>query len=118
MDNARAAELLLRIGLAFVFIYAAISALVLPDAWIGFYPEFVRGIIPDQVLLYSHSFAEIILAFWLLSGWKTFWAAGLSAVWLFGIILGTLGIFLVTFRDVAIFFSALALALLSKESRV
>lgn len=115
MNQSRLVSLILRLGLAFVFFYAAISALVLPDAWIGFYPEWMRGIVPDQLMLYGHSFAELALAFWLLSGKKIFYAAALAGLWLLGIILGTLSSFLITFRDVGILASALALAVLSKE---
>jgi len=115
MSHNQLASLFLRLGLAFVFFYAAISALVLPDAWIGYYPAWMRGIVPDQVLLYFHSAAELVLAFWLLSGKKIFYAAALSGIWLLGIVLGTLSSFLVTFRDVAIFASAAALAVLSRE---
>ena len=115
MSREKLAALFLRIGLAFVFGYAAISALVLPEAWIGYYPEFMRGIVPDKILLAFHSIAEIILAVWLLSGKKVFYAAVLSALWILGIILGTLDVFLVTFRDVTILFSAAALASLTKE---
>lgn len=115
MAKEKLASLFLRIGIAFVFSYAAISALVIPEAWIGFYPQFIRSLVPDQVLLYGHSFAEIALALWLLSGKKTFYAAAFSGLWMLGIILGTFNIFLITFRDVAILFSAIALASLTKE---
>ena len=114
MDKSILASLLLRLGLAFVFSYAAISALVLPDAWIGFYPEWMRSLVPDTMLLYFHSAAEIVLALWLISGKKVFYAAFLSGLWILGIILGTLGAFLITFRDVAILLSAVALAVLEK----
>lgn len=115
MDKQKLASLLLRVGLAFVFAYAAISALVLPDVWIGFYPEFIRNILPEQLLLYSHSALEILLALWLLSGKKTFYAALFAGIWILSIILGTLDAFLITFRDVSIFFSAVALAILTKN---
>lgn len=115
MKKEKLASLLLRIGLAFIFIYAAISALVLPDAWIGFYPQWMLNIIPANLLLYSHSFFEILLSLWLISGKKISYAAILAGLWLLGIISGTLDSFLITFRDVAILFSAAALAVLSKE---
>lgn len=115
MAKEKLASLFLRIGLAFVFSYVAISALIIPEAWIGFYPQFIRSLVPDQLLLYGHSFGEIALALWLLSGKKTFYAAVFAGLWMLGIVLGTLDIFLVTFRDVAILFSAAALASLTKE---
>jgi hypothetical protein len=39
-SNLKAASLLLRIGLAFVFIYAAIASLETPKEWLGFIPQF------------------------------------------------------------------------------
>lgn len=115
MAKEKLASLFLRIGLAFVFSYAAISALIIPEAWIGYYPDFIRGIVPDKILLAFHSIAEIVLAIWLLIGKKVFYASVLSAFWMLGIVLGTLDIFLVTFRDVAIILSAIALAILNKK---
>lgn len=115
MDKIKLASLFLRVGLAFVFTYAAISSFFLPDAWFGFYPQFLMDNFPEQALLYSHAILEIVLAIWLLTGWKTFSAAILAAVWLLGIILGTFDLFLITFRDVAIFAGAAALAVLSEE---
>lgn len=115
MEKSKLASLLLRVGLAFVFLYAAISALVIPDAWLGFYPKFILDLAPANLLIYSHSFFEILLALWLLSGKATFYAAVVSALWLLGIVLGTLGFFIVTFRDVAILLSAVSLAVLTKK---
>jgi uncharacterized membrane protein YphA (DoxX/SURF4 family) len=115
MEKSKLASLLLRIGLAFVFLYAAISAFVIPEAWIGFYPEWMREVVPDSALLAFHSVAEIILAIWLLSGRWTFYAAVFSGLWVLGILLGTLQFFFVTFRDVAILLSAVALAILNKR---
>lgn len=115
MEKPKLASLVLRIGIAFTFFYAAISALVVPDAWIGYYPEWIKNLFPASFLLLSHSILELALGFWLLSGRGTFYAATVSALWLLGIILGTFGLFLVTFRDVAIFSAAVALAILNKE---
>lgn len=115
MDKLKIASLLLRIGLAFVFFYAAVSAVISPENWIGFYPQWMRSIVADNALLAFHSIAEIVLALWLVSGKWTLYAAVLSSIWLLGIIVGTLGVFLITFRDVAILFSAVALAVLSKK---
>ena len=101
--------LLLRVGLAFVFGYASISAFLDPNAWIGFFPQFLKNIFPNQILLYSHSLAEIILAIWLLSGKWTKYAAAVSALALLSIIIFNLGSLDIIFRDIGLFFMALAL---------
>lgn len=110
------APLLLRIGLALTFSYAAIASFIEPDAWIGYLPIVLRRIFPAGILLNVFSVVEILLAFWLLSGKKTLYAAAFSALMLLGIIGANIGAMDVLFRDVAILFSALALAVLSWSS--
>lgn len=104
---------LLRIGLSIVFLYAATAAFLEPLNWIGFSPQFIREIVPAQILLFLFSLSEIILALWLVWGRYTFYAASLAALTLFLIILSNLVQLDIVFRDLAIFFSALALAILS-----
>lgn len=115
MKNHDLVLLLLRIGIASVFLYAAVAATVNPLNWIGYLPQYLGNIIPKDILLKFFSFYEFILGIWLLTGWKTFYSAVLSVLTLFGIIVTNLGIFDITFRDVAILFSAIALAVTSKE---
>jgi len=110
MEREKLISLLLRLGLAFSFIYAAVAAFVNPSAWIGFLPEFLRG----GGTLTAFSVGEIVLGIWLLSGWKTFHSAVLSAIAIAGIILFNFGALDIVFRDVAIFLMAIALAVLSK----
>jgi len=105
---------LLRVGLALVFLYAATASFLEPDSWIGFLPGFMRDIMPAKILLSLFSIYEIVLAFWLLSGKKTFYAAILAAATMFAITVTSLGALDIVFRDVAIFFMATALAVLSK----
>lgn len=109
------ARFLLRISLAFVFIYVAIAAFITPFNWIGFIPSFITDKITRAYVLHFHSFFNIILGMWLLSGWKTFYAAIVSCIALFGIIIFNLGAFDIIFRDVAILLSAVVLAFLSFE---
>ena len=109
------ASFFLRIGLAFVFIYAAVSAFFNPDAWIAFVPNFIGNSITKGYFLFAHEVANLAIGLWLLSGRKTFYAASLSALALVGIVLVNLGSFLIVFRDVGLFFAAVALAVLSKK---
>ena len=102
---------LLRIGLAFVFFYAAISSLLFPENWIGFFPSFLKL----NWILFLFSVYEILLGLWLLSNKYVFYASIISALTLFFIVAFNLTLFDLVFRDVAIFFMAVALATLSKE---
>lgn len=104
---------LLRIGLAFVFLYAAIASFARPDDWIGFLPGFVTSIVNAKVLLDLFSLAQIVLAVWLLTGWWLRYAALLAAAMLAGIILANPTQLLLTFRDIGLLFAALALTTLS-----
>ena len=107
----------IRIGLAFVFIFAALSAFFNPQAWIGYVPSFVTNFITRAYFLFFHDVINLALGIWLLSGKKTYYAAIVSCIMLAGITLTNLGTFLVTFRDVGLFFAAVALAVLSKNKR-
>lgn len=106
---------LLRIGLAIVFLYAAIASFLDPLAWIGFFPSFLRDLFDANKLLMFFSVFEIALALWLLSGARAFLSGIVAAATLSGIILGNLEILDIVFRDVAILFAALALVVLHKE---
>ena len=111
------AVLFLRIGIAFAFFYASISIFLNPSAWIGFVPKFVEILIPSQIFLYGHASLDMILGLWLLTGKKIFYASILTALNLFLIIILNLGALDVVFRDVSIFFSAIALAVLTKKDK-
>jgi len=105
----------LRIGLAIVLFYAGIASLFFPENWVGYIPEFLSGIFPNSVLLVLFSVYEIALGLWLLSNKKTFYAAIVSAVTMFFIVIFNFAVLDVVFRDIAIFFMALALAVMSKK---
>ena len=102
----------LRAGLAFVFFYAGIASLLFPQNWIGFFPSFLRV----SWILILFSVFEIILGFWLLSNKRVFYASLVSAIGLFFIIIFNLTLFDLVFRDVGLFFIAIALAILSHKT--
>ena len=106
----------LRLGLAFVFIFVAISAFFNPQAWIGFIPD-IGNFITKAYLLFIHDVIGLGLGLWLLSGKKTFYAAIVTCILLAGIILTNLGVFLIVFRDIGLFFAAVALAVMSKNKK-
>jgi hypothetical protein len=62
-------ENILRLGIAFSFIYPPISALFNPYAWVGYFPAFVSTLPFDGlVLLHIFGIIEISIALWILFG--------------------------------------------------
>ena len=111
-DPTKIASFVLRVALAVPFLYAAIAATLQPEAWVGFIPYFVRNILPESLLLATHSLMKTILALWLLSGWKTKYAAAVSALALLTIIVLNLASLDIIFRDIGLLLAAVALGLL------
>jgi hypothetical protein len=111
-----APAILLRLGLAFVFGYAAISALRTPDAWISFIPEFSTKYIPAKTSLVIISIMQLGLAAWLLWGHYIKYVAVICGLFLSGIVLSDPGTFLITFRDVPLVFACAALYFLDGQS--
>ena len=109
MHNPRLVNILLRISIASVLLYAAFASILQPYNWIGYFPPFIRVAIADNVLLWIFSIVQIALAIWVLSGWKQFFAAGTSALLLLVIIAVNYTQMDILFRDFAIFFAAGAL---------
>lgn len=107
----RYALVVLRIALAFALLYAAISSLIAPDNWVGWFPQFIFEIVPEHIALPIHSIAEIILALWLLSGWKTWIAASISALALITIVVFNIPQMDIVFRDIALAIAAIALTI-------
>ncbi len=116
-DYASLGPFFLRVGLALVFLYAAIASFLNPGAWEAYIPSWIEVVVPISFFLMGFSLYQVGLALWLLSGKYTFYAAVLAAVTLLGIIVPNIGDLDVIFRDVAIFFGAVALALLTFESQ-
>jgi len=119
----KVADWLLRIAVAFAFLYPPLNALSDPASWLGYFPSFVRDAatqagIPDMVLLHGFGVVEVIIALWILSGWKVVWPATAAALMLAVIIVLDFGNFQVLFRDVSIMFAAAALAFMHSKSQV
>lgn len=110
MTPEKISNLLLRVGVAFAFLYPPINALSNPDSWIGYFPKFIHGLAPDAVLLHGFGLIEVVIALWILSGKKIFWPSLAAALMLVTIVLSNLNNFEILFRDLSIAAMALALA--------
>lgn len=103
-------SLLLRIGLATVFLYAAVGSLQHPIEWIGYLPMFLQKMSDVHLLINLFAVYEIFLTVWLLSGRFIRYAGAVCALTLAGIVVSQPGALIITFRDVGLVFMALALA--------
>lgn len=115
MKQDHRVEFVLQVGLAFALLYPAVNALFDPFAWIGFFPPFVRGIVPDFFLLNAFGALEAALAIWLLSGWRILIPSFVTLILLVSIVLFNLPQFQIVFRDLAL--AAMALALILSRIR-
>lgn len=106
-----AAQWLLRIAVAIAFVYPPLHALSNPDSWVGYFPPFLLNSgIPAEVLLHGFGLIELVIAGWILSGWRIEWPATLAALMLGAIVLFNGAQFEILFRDLSIALASLALA--------
>lgn len=116
MLKQKVALILLRLGIAFGFFYAAVFSFLNPNSWVGFFPMFLQDFFGADLLLSAFSFYELVLGFWIISGKYNFAAGLISAATLLSIIVFNFGSMDIVFRDVGLFFAALALALLNRNT--
>ena len=112
-DAGRFARVVLRLGVAFAFLYPPINAFSNPYDWIGYFPSFMHGLVPDLVLLHTFGVVEIIIALWILWGRNIFWPAALATVMLVAIVAFNVSNFVVVYRDLSIAAASLSLALMN-----
>lgn len=113
MNKSHFSNFILRLGLAFVFLYAAIAGFLEPESWVGYFPRFLRESVGEFLLLKLWGIFEIVLGLWILSGKKIFIPSVLASLSLLGLILANLGALDILFRDVAVLTVAVFLALTS-----
>ena len=111
MSLDRAAQFIFRVGVAFAFLYPPIDALFDPVSWIGYFPKFMHGILPDLVLLHGFGILETSIALWILSGRNIFWPSCAATAILLTIVFLNLQDFQIVFRDISIAALAAGLAL-------
>jgi uncharacterized membrane protein YphA (DoxX/SURF4 family) len=109
------ADLVLRAGLAFAFLYPPIDAIFDPESWLSYFPHIIRASaesvgVPDMLLLHVFGLLEVVIALWVLSGWNIFWPSLAAAAMLLAIVVFDFSEFQITFRDLSIMAIAIALA--------
>jgi uncharacterized membrane protein YphA (DoxX/SURF4 family) len=110
--NPNFAKVLLRVGLALTFLYAAVSALRTPDAWTGFVPQGVTNLLSAKTVLDTVAVLQLLIVVGLLVGRYLKLTAVVAAVLLTGILVANLNSLVVTFRDMGLACMALALVFL------
>lgn len=113
MNNQKTALFLVRLGVAFAFVYAAISGFISPQDWIGYFPAFMQNILPGTGIVAVWGIVELILGLWILSGKRIFIPSLLAALAMIGVILFNFAQMDVLFRDVSIALAAAGLAVWS-----
>ena len=113
MQNPKLVHILLRISIASVFLYAAIGATLQPQNWLVYIPLQLQTLVPGPLFLTAFSLFQLLLSIWLLSGWKSFYAALIAALTFLGIISANFTALDILFRDFALFFVAIALVVAS-----
>ncbi len=108
-NKANTASLLIRAGLAIVFLYAAIASLTHPQDWAAFLPGIITKLAPATSWLKVFAIYELVLAGFLIGGKYVRYVGMVCAVTFAGIIASQPSLFSVTFRDVALIFASLAL---------
>lgn len=112
-------HLILRIGVAFALLYPPYAALMDPQSWLGYFPGFVHSWnINELLLLHSFGALEVILALWILSGWRILIPSAATTVLLLAIVVMNGNQFEVLFRDLAIAAATLALAIDARRKPV
>ena len=110
----RLAAWFLRVGLAFVFLYASVAMLFDPAEFTAYMPSFLPMSWVETVCLPCFSVYEVALAVCLLAGRRLFAVSLLSALTMGAIVVANPDSFDLLFRNVAIACAALSLAAQSR----
>lgn len=97
-------ELVLRLALAFSFLFPAVHALIDPYAWVGYIPGALLTLLPfgEEVVLHAWGALELALGVLVLFLRRVFVVAGVMGAALLAVVLVNLGQFTILFRDLSI----------------
>ena len=108
-DKISLSKWYLRIGLAFVFLYASVEIYLHPQNFLKYTPPFITNLINIDAFLLIFGVVEVLVGFWLLTGWKGKYPALLTVLMMAGIVVCNMEHFQVLFRNIAIATAGLAL---------
>lgn len=111
---SKKAHSLLKLAVAFAFIYAGISGFINPDAWIGYFPAWTKGFVSDAILINVWGIIELAIGFWILFGKKILIPSIIATLALAGIVVFNWNQMDVIFRDVSIALASLALVFIER----
>lgn len=118
MNQIKLADRILRVGVAFAFLYPPFNAVTNPESWLGYFPGFIQSLPIDQmVLLHGFGIVEVLIALWILSGKWVAYPAFIATIMLVAIVVFNLSNFEVVFRDLSIAAASLALAVMHAPDR-
>lgn len=109
--------LVMRLAVAFSFIYPAVAAWFDPYSWIGYFPGFVLDLAGEhpELLLHAWGAIEIALALWVLFGKHVYVPSVIMTFALLLVVIANPGQFPILFRDISIALAAVSLALVNKR---
>ena len=108
---SKTSNLLLRVALSFAFLYPAYGFWTNPSDWLGYIPQFVRNVgLSQDVLLMFIAGVHLVIALWILSGWRIFIPSVAAATFLLSVVYFNSNQLDVLFRDISLALAALALA--------
>ena len=105
------ADRLLRIAIAFFFLYPAIDGFFHPDTWIGYFPPMMASMASSAVVVGVWGVIEVVLAFWMLFGKNIKIPSILTGILAVGIVVANPSEFPVIFRDLSLGAVSFALAI-------
>ena len=107
--------LLMRLAVAFAFLYPAAAAWFDPYSWIGYFPGFLLSLAGsnEELLLHAWGAIEVLLALWVLFAVRVYIPSILMALALLAVVVVNPGQFPILFRDISIALAALSLALVN-----
>ena len=115
-NMSRTSNLLLRIALSFAFLYPAYGLWQKPLDWVGYIPAFVKNAgLSQDTLVMAFIAVHLVIALWILSGWRVLIPSLLAAVFLGSNVYFNWNQLDVLFRDISLALVALALAFSSKH---
>lgn len=115
MNLGKHSQLVLRLGLTFVFGWFGIDKFLHVSTWYGWIPAWL-SFVPQNMFLYVLGVLELVAAILLLGGRFVRFASLGCAALLIGVV-ASFGINEITVRDIGLIAMALALAMLPEQRR-